>query len=261
MSSTGLAITRLSVRRGSRTVLQPLSLALEPGTVTALVGPNGAGKSTLLEATAGLLSHEGSVWLNGAALAPGDLGYLPQSNAIHSGLTVLETVLLGIHDRLGWRVHAAALEAARRTIGVFRLDDLAHRPMDTLSGGQQQMALLAQRLVKSPRVLLLDEPTSALDLHHQLGLFAVLRDYAQQQKAIIVAAIHDLSLAAQHCDHVALLCEGRLEGYGKPQDTLTANAIRSAYRVDVEILCNSKGQRAILPLSPVVDQATTAPAI
>jgi len=261
MSAGGLAIERLSVQRGRKIVLESVSLALEPGTLTALVGPNGAGKSTLLSATAGLLKHEGSITLGGLALSFADMGYLPQSNTITSSLTVLETVLLGIQDQLGWRVPAAAVEAAMRTVGMFGLDDLAHRPIDTLSGGQQQMALLAQRLVKCPRILLLDEPTSALDLHHQLGLFEILRTYANEHQAIVVAAVHDLSLAAQQCDYVALLADGKLKGYGTPQDILTAGAIRSVYRVEVEILCNSKGQRAILPLSPVAGQAATARAI
>lgn len=249
-----LDVMGLGVTIGAKPILRDVSLSLAGARIVALIGPNGAGKSTLLGALAGLRpSVTQRLSLDGAALTGAAVSYLPQAHQVSAALSVTEVVLLGQHEHLGWRVGAAPLERADQMLADFDLGDLADRPMTTLSGGQQQMVLLAQRLMRAPRLLLLDEPTSALDLHHQLAMLKQLNAYAERSGALVLAALHDLNLVAQHCDHVVLMDEGRLAAVGAPGEVLTRAVIAAAYRIDVEIIERPGGGRLIVPLSPLSD--------
>ncbi len=250
MSAT-LRLDRLSVRRGGRDILREVSAEFRAGAVTALCGPNGAGKSTLVQAMAGLLPSRGSCRLDGrAAPTSADLAYLPQSTAVRASLTVFEVVLLGRIERLRWHLSAGDLDAAARTIAAVGLADLAQRVMATLSGGQQQLVLLAQRLVREPHILLLDEPTSALDLRRQLLVLDLISGYARERDAVVVAVLHDLSLAARYASRLLLLHEGRLVADGPPAEVLTAGILRGVYGVEVEILRSSGGDPLVAPMKP-----------
>lgn len=247
---THLALQALTVSRAGRCIIAPLDLALFGGTMTALVGPNGTGKTTLLAAIAGHLPFGGDIQLDGARLDTATVSYLPQTHGVSSRLTVLEVLLLGRRETLGWRISDQDLNAAAQVMAHFMISDFADRSIATLSGGQQQIVLLAQRLMRRPRVVILDEPTSALDLHHQLSVLAVLRSYAQDNDAIILAAIHDLNLASRQCDSIALLMEGALHCHGDPQEVLTAHTIKTVYRVEIDAYQNQSGHVLNVPVSP-----------
>ena len=241
MTDATLDITGLEVCRGGRNIVSEVEMSLPGAAITGLVGPNGAGKSTVLAALAGAIPKRGSVTIAGHPLDRDAISYLPQSHAVHSALSVLEVMLLGNRDRLGWRVYSRDLAAAEQVLARFAITDLACRGMDTLSGGQQQIVLLAQRIMRRPKVLLLDEPTSALDLHHQLSVLAILRSYARQAGAVLLAAIHDLNLASRECDRIAVLNHGRLQHFGKPCEVLTPACIGAVYRVETERYHNAAG--------------------
>lgn len=247
---THMTIQDLTVKRAGRCIISTLDLTLSGGTMTALVGPNGTGKTTLLAAIAGHLSYEGVIRLDGVPLDTATVSYLPQTHGVSSGLTVLEVLLLGRRESLGWRISDQDLNAATQVMAHFLISDFANRSVATLSGGQQQIVLLAQRLMRRPRVVILDEPTSALDLHHQLSVLAVLRSYAQDNDAIILAAIHDLNLASRQCDSIALLKEGALHCHGDPQEVLTAQTIKTVYRVEIDAYQNQSGHVLNIPISP-----------
>ncbi|PKP70059.1 MAG: ABC transporter ATP-binding protein [Alphaproteobacteria bacterium HGW-Alphaproteobacteria-4] len=233
---SGLTLERVSVRRGRVLVLQELSVRLPPGGIVGVVGPNGAGKSTLLLAVAGLLAHGGAVRWQGAPLGGRDIGFLPQAFAVRANLSVLECVLLGRREALGWRVAETEVTGAEAMLERFGLSHLAARPMTALSGGQQQLVLLAQRLLRNPRVLVLDEPTSALDLHHQLDVLRHLQRHARATGGLVLTALHDLTLAARFCDGLLLLAGGALVGQGTPAEVLTENRVGETYRISPEIL-------------------------
>ncbi len=238
----------LSVLRAGCLVLEGVTAALPAGMVTALVGPNGAGKSTLLAAVAALLPYRGEVMLDGRRPDRADIAYLPQSTEVRASLTVIEVALLGRLDRLTWRLRDDDLAAAAAALEVLGIAGLAQRRIDTLSGGQQQLALLAQRLVRRPRLLLLDEPTSALDLRRQIEVLELLAGYARTTGAVVVAAMHDLSLAARFAGQVLLLAEGRLIAAGAPGEVISPAAIRAAYGVEAEVLRSASGVPFVAPI-------------
>lgn len=247
---SGLVLRGVTVARGRRTVVTGMSAALAGGSITALIGPNGAGKSTLLGAVAGMLPCSGTILLDGRPSHPGEVAYMPQSTAVRASLTALEVVLLGRLDRLGWRVATEDLSQAAGALDALGVGGLARIRIDTLSGGQQQLVLLAQRLVRRPRLLLLDEPTSALDLGRQMQVLDRLSDYARQSGAVVVMALHDLSLAARYASSLLLMKDGALVVAGPPDAVLTPAGIRRAYGVEAEILRTSHGHPVIAPLAP-----------
>ncbi len=229
--------------------LQSLTTALRPGEVTAIVGPNGAGKSSLLACFAGLLVPEsGAVSLDGAPLT--DLashtraqviGYLPQAPEVVWDVSVETLVALG---RLPWRSGAgqdrAAVEAALTTM---ELQDLRHRPVTRLSGGERARALMARVLAGQPRWILADEPLANLDLAHQQGLLKVLRDQASAGVGVVLV-LHGLAEAINHADRALVLDQGRLYADGAPEAVLDAATIGRVWQVEARWL-GEPGARAL----------------
>ncbi|MCW2241486.1 ABC transporter ATP-binding protein [Azospirillum canadense] len=248
MTDATLTLQDVSVARGGKQVVDRVCAALPGGAVTAICGPNGAGKSTLIGAIAGVAVHHGAIRWDGRNLDRTDVAFMPQCVAIRSTLTVLEVVLLGRLDRLGWTLREADLAAAGDALAALGLTHLAERRINTLSGGQQQLVLLAQRLMRKPRILLLDEPTSALDLNRQLLVFDMLASYARENQALVLVALHDLSLAARYASMLLLLRQGTLMGSGHPAEVLRAETIRAVYDVEAEVLHSSGGHPVIAPL-------------
>lgn len=245
---TGRLVLRdVSVVAGKKRILSNVTVSLPAGQVVALIGPNGAGKSTLLSAISGIVSCTGRALWNGQVVGVDDLGYMPQHCQVTADLTVLEVILLGRHEQLGWRVEQDIVEASARILSHFGIADLAQRKVSTLSGGQQQLALLAQRLLREPPLLLLDEATSALDMRHQIHVLQVLKDYVARTQALVLIAIHDLNFAARHCDSVMLLADGKLRGHGRFADIVTPDALRTFYGIEAEFLTTQSGVTVIVP--------------
>jgi iron complex transport system ATP-binding protein len=115
---------------------------------------------------------------------------------------------------------------ALRAAGV---EDLADRFVDELSGGERQRVILARALAQEPRLLLLDEPTANLDLHHQVAMLELVRGLTRQSGLTVLAAVHDLQLAALYCDRVALMHAGRIVSQGPPEAVLTESLLLEAF--------------------------------
>ena len=253
-----LTLEDVRVRYGAHEAVRPCSLDLAVGETVALVGPNGAGKSSLLKAIAGLLAFEGRVAFRGRPLAELDararartVAYLPQARTVHWPIAAREVVALGRlpHRAAGQReseADAAAVEWAMRQTDV---PALAARPVDRLSGGERARVLLARALAVQAPVLLADEPVASLDPYHQLTIMAALADYARRG-ALVVAVLHDLSLAARFCGRVILMQDGRVVGDGAPAEVLRAEALERHYGVEPYI-GSHEGQRVIVPWRPL----------
>ena len=160
----------LAVRFNRRSVLNGISFSAASGDLITVVGENAAGKTTLLKSLAGLVKYDGSVTLaeHGTALSDASVVYLPQLTAVTSHLSVFETVMLGLGQRLSWRIDDEVFDRTDAQLHAMNISRLAALPVQKLSGGQKQLVFMAQAFISRPRLLLLDEPTSALDLKHQL---------------------------------------------------------------------------------------------
>lgn len=254
--TAGLRITELSTGYGSRHVIEKLSLgAMERGTVTALVGPNAAGKSTLLRAIAGLVRSTGRIELGAIDLAGASMverarhvAFMPQTISPGVSLSVIEGVIASLRSSPAFEGLISAVEAERRAFAMLdRLDiaDLAMRPLSTLSGGQRQLASLAQASVRDPALLLLDEPTSALDPRHQHRVMREIRRFADEGRTVVVV-LHDLGLAAQFADRVVILSCGALFSEGVPETTMTPAMLQAVYGVEARVERCSQGRLQIL---------------
>jgi len=236
-------------RPGSKPVLAHIDLRLEEGEVLALIGPNGAGKSTLLRVAAGVLPPAaGRVLLEDRDLSTlpareraRHIAVVPQEGPIPSGLFVREMVSLGRtpYSRLLLGPTAGDRDAVDWALSAAGVHDLADRFVEELSGGERQRVILARALAQQPRLLLLDEPTANLDLHHQVAMLELVRGLSRSQGLAVLAAIHDLQLAALYCDRVALLSGGEIVSQGAPEVVLTAPLLHAAF-----------GQRVVLSAHP-----------
>jgi iron complex transport system ATP-binding protein len=253
-----LRLTDVAWSAGEVRVLDGVTAAAPGGRLTGLLGPNGAGKSTLLRVVGGVLAPDaGSVHLDGADLLAlprreraRRVALVEQEAVAAWPLTVREAVHLGRTPHLSrWggltaRDHAA-VDAALEAAGVSALAD---RRLGTLSGGERQRAHLARALAQEPRVLLLDEPTNHLDVHARLELLALLRSLVAAD-VTVVAALHDLNLAAAACDHVVLLADGRVAAEGPVEEVLVPDVVEPVYGVRCDVLTHPVTGRPVLTFS------------
>ena len=241
-----LRIEGLSVSYGSRQVLKEVSLEVHAGEILALIGPNGAGKSTLVRAVSGVIPVTGGmIRTNGTdllALSPLErarrLAVVPQAVSLPPAFTAWETVLLGRTPYLNFlgQVSGSDEEIARAALAKVDALDLAERRVGELSGGEQQRVLLARALAQSTPILLMDEPTAHLDLQHQVAIMELIRQLAKQENLAILAALHDLNLAASYADRISLLVEGKIQASGRPAQVLTPEIISAAYHLPVSVI-------------------------
>ncbi len=240
-----LSIEDITIRYEARTVLRGVSLSVNAGEVLALIGPNGVGKSTLIRAASGSLKPIG-----GRVIVEGrDVHHLhveerarlmavvPQAVRLPETFSVFETVLMGRTPYLGWlgRESEKDRSAARAALEQTCTLDLAERPIGELSGGEQQRVLIARALAQSAHTLLLDEPTAHLDLKHQANVLSLVRSLAHDERHAVLIALHDLNLAAQYADRVALLSNGTIAASGTPEKVLTEENLSPAYGLRITV--------------------------
>lgn len=216
----------------------PLGLDVLPGQCWGVLGPNGAGKTTLLHTLAGLRApRSGEVLLTGEPLTGLARRTVARRLALvfqdhHDGFpaTVLETALIGRHPYLrAWDLESPGDSAAARA--ALRRVDLAgleHRQVATLSGGERQRLAFATALTQDPQLYLLDEVVSHLDLHHQVVVFGIVREKVSAGSGAVLV-LHDLNLAARHCDHVLLLYPDGSACWGPTSEMLSLPVLERLY--------------------------------
>jgi len=249
-----LVLDNVSKAYGSITALDAISFSVGPGELVALVGPNGSGKSTLIKAIATIHNTTGgTITIDGKDIREIDpvdlavlLGYVPQSFSYTLYSTVFETVLMGRRRYIKWSVSDEELSRVQRSLDALEMGDLAGKYINELSGGERQKVFIARALAQDPEVFLFDEPTSALDIRYQIEVMETMRRITREQNSSMIIAVHDLNLAYRYADAVVFLNKGKMAGYGKPQDILTPDCIRSVYGVDSFVVENECG-RFIVP--------------
>lgn len=211
--------------------LEGVHLDLGPGERVALVGPNGAGKSTLMQVLAGLLAAEGSVLWQGQPLPDipilergRRLAWVSQEAHFEFAFPVREVVAQG---RYAWGDDAAGVAGA---LAALDLEALADRPVTHLSGGERHRVVLARALATQAPIQLWDEPVAQLDVRHALEVYRLANRLADAGGTVVVS-LHDIR-AAYRFDRVLVLDRGRLVGNGPPHAVLTADLIRTVFRVE-----------------------------
>ena len=263
---SALAAKGVTVSLGGREVLDNVDFESKRGEVVGLIGPNGAGKTTLLRVLTGLMTPDrGTVTLEGIELTSiprasraKRIAYLPADAPVHWPLRVDRLVALGRIPHSGpWRgLDEADAEMTKSAMARTDVLDLSSRVISSLSNGERARVLIARALAVEPEVLLADEPVSSLDPYHQLQVMELLRDIATDNR-IVVAVLHDLTLAARFCDRIVLIHDGRIAHQGLPEAVLTSDIVRSVYRVETITASTSAGD-FVVPWRPI-DSGTHSP--
>ena len=252
----------LSLTLGNKSVVEQINVQVNAGEFVGLIGPNGAGKSSLLRMLAGLVkpkSGEVKVAPNDTLIAIKEIpaqtrarfmAYLAQHDTPAWPLSVKNLVALG---RSPWNsaVNASAEDETAIDNALVMTDviSLADRPVTELSGGELQRVLLARVFAGNPKLIIADEPIAALDVYHQLHIMELLQAHAQRGGAVI-AALHDLSLAARFCSRLILMHHGKLIAQGNPMSVLTPENLAKVYGISAHVDCREDGV-VIIPIKRV----------
>ena len=245
-----------AVDLGGRRVWSDLDTEVRAGEFVAILGPNGAGKSTLVKAVLGLVPlAAGTVEVLGAR--PGrhndTIGYLPQRRSFDAGLRVRgrDIVRLGLDgDRWGMPLPLRTGRRRQResrvaeTIALVGAGELADRPIGEVSGGEQQRLLIAQALVRRPRLLLLDEPLDSLDLSNQAAVASLVAQVCRDGVTVVMVA-HDVNPILPYLDRVVYL--GRGGGIsGEPAEVITSSNLSELFSTPIEVLHASDGRLVVV---------------
>ena len=239
-------------------VLDGVSLCIESGEMVGILGPNGSGKTTLLKIFSAVLRGRGEVKVNGRSIETYGkrelsrvFAMVPQESQILFPYTVAEIVLMGrasYHSPLALE-GKKDLEVARASMELTDSLAFSDRYLHELSGGEKQRVIIARALAQEPQILLLDEPSAFLDLKHQVQVFELMRRLNHEHRLTIVAALHDLNLAALFFPRLVLLCDGKIYRDGSPKEVLTEETIEEIYGIHVKIQLDSSGRRPQLFIS------------
>jgi zinc/manganese transport system ATP-binding protein len=255
-----LTLSDVSVRLGGKLVLDEVELSVGRGQFLAVLGPNGAGKSTLMKAILGLVplaTGHATVLGETAERARVRIGYLPQRHGFDGSTRIrgIDLVRLGLDGaRWGLPIGVSASARSRRrserrriaeAIGLVGATAYAERPIGELSGGEQQRLLIAQALVRHPRLLILDEPLDGLDLTNQAAVATLLRQICTTEGISVLLVAHDVNPLLPYLDGVIYLAGGRALA-GSVEDVITEPQLSSLYRAPVEVLRTSDGRLVVV---------------
>jgi iron complex transport system ATP-binding protein len=220
-------------------VLEDITLKASPGEMVGLIGPNGSGKSTVIKALSHVINpRSGKILVDGRDIARIPrrelaclIGVVPQLPLLPSTFTAFEIVLMGRNPHLGLFQSESYSDwaIARQAMEQTGTEPLANRRVNELSGGEIQCLLIARVLVQETRAILLDEPTANLDIGRQVEVLDLIKNLCRESKLTVLAALHDLNLAAQYCDRLLLINEGHIHVQGTPAEVITDKNIKQVY--------------------------------
>ncbi len=263
-TATAVALDQAAIRLGGRTIWSDVSVTVAEGDFVAVLGPNGAGKSTMIKAILGLLPLAAgtlSVFGESAGEAKGRIGYLPQRHGFDSATRIrgVDLVQLGL-DGARWGLPVPGSPARRRdadrvaeVVDLVGASGYARQPIGQLSGGEQQRLLIAQALVRRPKLLLLDEPLDSLDLPNQAAVAALVRHICEEEGVAVLLVAHDINPILSYLDRVIYLAGGgAIEG--SPEEVITSETLSLLYGAPIEVLRASDGRLVVVgqPEAPFV---------
>jgi iron complex transport system ATP-binding protein len=238
-----LSLRNVTLGYDNRTVLSGISLEVIPGEVLGVVGPNGCGKSTLIKGITRVIPLSGGdIILDDKSLLkmPQNeiaryVAVVPQSASLPEAFTAFEIVLMGRTPHMKFLEYEGQkdVDIAVKAMKMTDTFHLAERRAGELSGGEKQRLTIARALAQQPRIILLDEPTSHLDINYQIETLELISNLCKSQGLAVLAALHDLNLAAQYCDRIIMLNKGCIFDEGSPCEVVTAVNVKKVYGADV----------------------------
>lgn len=252
-----IEVRELSFSYGRHEVLKGISFTAEPGEMLCVLGHNGAGKSTLFKCMLGILrGYSGSVSIDGknisdmsAAERARSVAYIPQAANPAFSYSVADMVLMGTMPQLSGRLSPgnAEKEIAMDALARLGIEDLAMRSYSQISGGEQQLVIIARAIAQGARILIMDEPTSSLDYGNQMRVQKQLTKLIEDGYTIIQSS-HNPEQAYIFADRIICIRDGRIYRQGRPEEVLDEQLIRDLYNIDVEMISsgNDKARFFIL---------------
>ncbi|WP_148324862.1 ABC transporter ATP-binding protein [Paraclostridium bifermentans] len=227
-------------------ILKDINIEVDNKEVVGIIGPNGSGKSTFLKCIYRVLKpSDGAILLDKVDIkdmtvkeSSKRLAVLSQHNNYNFDFTVKDIVLMGRspHKRFMERDNKEDYAIVNDALKKVEMLEFKDRCFQSLSGGEQQRVILARALAQQPQCLILDEPTNHLDIKYQLQLMRIVKNLNIE----VIAAIHDLNIAAMYCDKIYVLKDGEIIKYGNPKEVLTQKLIKEVYEVDAEVILNNE---------------------
>ncbi len=243
--SYALEVDNITVQYGQTAILKNISFTVQQGEIIGILGPNGSGKTTLLKAILGLVNlHQGNIKILGkniSDLTPKNraklAGMVPQKTETPFPFSVYEITLMGRYPHISyWEGYGekdrAITSKALKDIGI---SNLANRFFSQLSGGEQQLSLLARLRAQDPSIFFLDEATSALDIKRKIESLDFICNFSKYKQKTLLTVFHDINLAALYCKRLLLIKNGSIKYDGPTSEILTPQKIMDIFETEVII--------------------------
>ena len=237
-------------------VLNGISLTISDGEMVSLLGRNGAGKTTLLRLIPGFLkSPSSSILIDGKPVSEMSLreratymAYIPQITRSVFPYSVRTSILMGCSNRLGLFQNPGPAEEQRveEVIELLNLQEIANRNMETISGGERQLVLIARALMQDARLLILDEPTSFLDYSNQLLVLEKVGDLVEKGYSCIYST-HNPDLALMHSTRAVVMNDGQITFDEKPSALLGSDVLSRVYGRQIDVVRTENGTMVCVP--------------
>ena len=248
-----IRVSDLSFAYGSRQILRDVTFSVNKGDFLAVLGPNGVGKSTLFRCILGILKgYSGLITVNGRDIREMSrremaacMSYIPQNHGTAFAYSVLDTVLMGTTHEVGTfsSPKASQVRLAKDALEQVGIADLAERKFTQLSGGEQQLVMIARALSQQAELLMMDEPTASLDYGNREKILTLLKALTHSGYTVILST-HDPQHALSYSSSVLAMHEGTVEACGNTADVLTADLLQKLYGIPAVIVDSDYGKLA-----------------
>ena len=248
-----LEIKNISVTKKKKEILNDVSFSVKPHTITAIIGKNGSGKSTLISCLTGESKHKGTIFFSDDDLSLLQskqrarlVSLLPQ-NLPSVPITVEKLVEMGRnpYTDIGKRLSEKDVQQTEKAIKDAGIENIRHKKLTEISGGERQKAYIAMLLAQNTRVIALDEPTTYMDVQVEKSFISLIRDLKKKHKKTLLVVMHDLSRAVEISDNILILDEGEVKKFGETKDVLQSGAIEEAFGVS-RYECEFDGEKSII---------------
>jgi iron complex transport system ATP-binding protein len=255
-----LRLENVKLGYDKKIILNDITLEVNPGEIMGIIGANGSGKSTLIRGiTKYLTPVSGNIYINGDNIQKISnhnlakiIASVPQNTNLPDLFTAFELALMGRTPHLGFFRYEGQkdFDIVRRAMEATHTMHLADRYMREISGGERQRIVIARALVQEPKILILDEPTSHLDINNQTETLNLVYSLSRELNLIVLITLHDLNLAAQYCDRIAILHKGNILKQGTPSEVISTEIIKEVYGAEVYVYPHPVNKLPTTVISP-----------